>query len=103
MKTWFQQFFLSQIQLVPLTPRFVALTALSHVAGCDAASGAAYAERMLPQLPTLLAARDPQVHAAVLRALSRCLPGLAEVGLHSLPGGVRLVLHGPYRVSSLGP
>ena len=59
-------------------PRFVALTALSHVAGCDAASGAAYAERMLPQLPALLAARDPQVHVAVLRTLGRCLPGLAE-------------------------
>jgi hypothetical protein len=49
----------------------VALTALAHVAGSSAAAGAAFAARTLHHLPGLLAARDPQVHTVMLRALAR--------------------------------
>jgi len=59
-------------------PRFVALSALAKVAGCDADASAAFADAILPTLPTLLAARDPQIHVLVLRSLAKTLPDLAE-------------------------
>ena len=58
-------------------PRFVALTALSHVARCDARASVSFAERTLRHLPALLAARDAQTHALTLRSLTATLPGLA--------------------------
>jgi hypothetical protein len=59
-------------------PRFVALSALAKVAGCDADASAAFADAILPTLPTLLAARDPQIHVLALRSLAKTLPDLAE-------------------------
>ena len=59
-------------------PRFVALSALAKVAECDKDASAAFAEAMLPTLPTLLAARDPQIHVLALRSLAGTLPTLAE-------------------------
>ena len=59
-------------------PRFVALSALAKVAECDKDASAAFAEAMLPTLPTLLAARDPHIHVLALRSLAGTLPTLAE-------------------------
>ena len=59
-------------------PRFVALSALAKVAECDKDASAAFAEAMLPTLPTLLAARDPHIHVLALTSLARTLPTLAE-------------------------